>query len=75
MSGAPTIHTPTRPSTSDRASSGRAVRRQVRRSTLGDGLGRAMVRFSSAYADQNEKDHAAFVRRLESRGPWEDPCT
>jgi uncharacterized protein (DUF2252 family) len=31
----------------------------------GNGLGQAMVRFSVAYADQNEKDHAAFASRLD----------
>jgi uncharacterized protein (DUF2252 family) len=35
----------------------------------GEALGRAMVRFSAAYADQNQADHAAF------RARWEDEQT
>ena len=30
----------------------------------GNALGQAMAQFSHAYADQNERDHAAFAARL-----------
>ena len=32
----------------------------------GDAFDKALVRFSTAYADQNEKDHAALKRAVRS---------